>query len=137
MQANMDVSKSIEEHEGCVWPEWEFETAMVERVYRLRKLPLGQLKADDIRLLIGQGIAEKILLPIALEILESNPLIETEYYSGDLLVAVSQLDHQLFDDCCMQKLKIIAAKAMQIGFEECPDGLVDDLTKWFNEIAAY
>ena len=130
MQVDLDVSKSIEEHEGCVWSEWEFETAMVERVYRLRKLRLGQLKADDIRLLIGQGISEKILLPIALEILESDLLIETDYYSGDLLVTVSRLNRQLLDDFCMQKLKIIATKAMQIGFEEYPDGLVDDLVKW-------
>lgn len=86
--------------------------------------------------MLAQGIAAKLILPIALEILESDPLLETEYYSGDLLVTVSHQARELFDDCSLQRLNVIVRRAVQTDFEACPDGLVDYLSKWCNEVAS-
>lgn len=42
--------------------------------------------------MIGQNFGLVYLVPIALEILKSNIFIETEYYEGDLLVALLQIN---------------------------------------------
>ena len=41
-----------------------------------------------------QDLSVPHLLPIAAAVLQANPLIEGDYYPGDLLNAVMQLPHQ-------------------------------------------
>lgn len=38
--------------------------------------------------MIGQQIGLRFLVPVALEVLERNPLAEGDYYPGDLLASV-------------------------------------------------
>ena len=47
----------------------------------------------QLRLLISQDVDLGAHLPQALGILCSNPLVEAEYYPGDLLKAVLSVDH--------------------------------------------
>jgi hypothetical protein len=65
---------------------------MMARCHALRKLPIGQLAPGDLRILIGQGIGIEYLMPLALELLFKNPLIEGDYYPGDLLSAAMSTD---------------------------------------------
>ncbi len=58
---------------------------MVTRCLALRKVPIGQLSAGDLRVLLGQSIGTEHLLPLALELLTKNALLEGDYYPGDLL----------------------------------------------------
>lgn len=64
---------------------------MVQQSQRLRKVPIGQLGVEDLRLLITQGIGLPFLVPLALDLLEAQPLVEGAYYRGDLLVSVLQV----------------------------------------------
>jgi hypothetical protein len=57
----------------------------------LRKVPIGQLGGEDLRLLITQGIGLPILVPLAPDLLEAQPLVEGACYRGGLLVSVLQL----------------------------------------------
>lgn len=66
-------------------------TPMVARCMRLQKTPLHSLGDADIRLLIGQGIGLKYLVPKALARLVVEPLLETDYYAGDLLSALLKI----------------------------------------------
>ncbi len=64
-------------------------TGLMRDVDRLcRSVALRDLGPDDLRLLIGQGIALPWLMPLALVALEVDPMLEADYYPGDLLVAV-------------------------------------------------
>jgi contact-dependent growth inhibition (CDI) system CdiI-like immunity protein len=46
------------------------------------------LTAEDLRLLLSQDISANVLVPRALALLESEPLLEGDFYPGDVLVAV-------------------------------------------------
>jgi hypothetical protein len=87
----MSLKKTLEQLEACVWPHDDFGSHVVQRSQRLRKVPIGQLGVEDLRLLITQGIGLPFLVPLALDLLEAQPLVEGAYCRGDLLVSVLQL----------------------------------------------
>ena len=64
----------------------------MQTCYRLRKKPIGDFTIEELRIMIGQQIGILFLVPIALEIIEKNPLAEGDYYPGDLLASVTRLD---------------------------------------------
>jgi hypothetical protein len=61
-------------------------TGMMKECFRLCGVPLAWLSPADWRLLVGQGIGLKWLVPMTLELLEHDPLVATDYYPGDLLL---------------------------------------------------
>lgn len=73
-------------------PAWgappEGVSALIHRAYALRTIPLAHLRVDDLRLLISQDVARQTLIPVALGMLRHRPLLEGDYYPGDLLMAV-------------------------------------------------
>src|SRR5438552_1638945 len=46
---------------------------------------IGQFSVEDLRIMIGQRIGLPWLVPVALEVLEQDPLAEGDFYPGDLL----------------------------------------------------
>jgi hypothetical protein len=64
---------------------------MVARIHELRRVPVGQLSVDDVRLLIGQKVGVHTLLPVAVEQLSREPLLAATFYPGDLLRAVLRI----------------------------------------------
>ena len=68
------------------------ESSIVQRLWKLRKVPINEFKIDDIRFMIIQGIGLKYLLVEAVEVLRENILAEGNYYEGDLLNSILQLD---------------------------------------------
>ncbi len=86
------MSLTLDQLEGDVWPDpdtgW---TPLVRNVYRLRKIPIGKFEPADFCVLLSQQLSIKYLVPSAIEILESQPLIESQYYEGDLLVATMRI----------------------------------------------
>ncbi|WP_300600680.1 contact-dependent growth inhibition system immunity protein [Niabella sp.] len=87
----MDTNKSIEELEGEVWKKRGFPTDLVKRSFELRKVPVNNLDIDDLRLLIGQQIGLKYIVPMALNVLSNDILAEGNYYPGDLLKSVLEI----------------------------------------------
>lgn len=85
-------NKSIEELENDYWSETEFRSYVSETCHRARKKPIAKLSYEEIRLMTGQKIGLKYLLPIAVSILEKNPLIEVTFFNGDLLTELLRLD---------------------------------------------
>ncbi|WP_298289014.1 contact-dependent growth inhibition system immunity protein [uncultured Lutibacter sp.] len=84
----MKENLSIEQLEKDYWKDYDFETDLVKNCYDLRKVPIKNLKPENIRLLIGQNIGVNYILRITFNILEKNPLIDSEFYEGDLLVTL-------------------------------------------------
>jgi contact-dependent growth inhibition (CDI) system CdiI-like immunity protein len=58
----------------------------------LLHLPLKQLRLEDLRLLIGQGIGIPVLVPLAIEHVEAHPLAAGDFYPGDLLKQIMEVD---------------------------------------------
>lgn len=65
----------------------------LEQTYsRLRKKPIEEFSTEDLRLMIGQDSGLPYIIPLALEVLGQNLFAEGDYYPGDLLNAVLQIE---------------------------------------------
>lgn len=87
-----DLEKTLQDLEGLDEDSQSFNSSLVQTTGRLLKKPLKDLTPGDLRLLIGQRVGLKSLLPLAIEILEHDPFIESEYYPGDLLSAILTIE---------------------------------------------
>ena len=83
-----DVDKTLEELEDADWGEPSYHSHLVETCHELRRKPLRDFTIEDLRIMIGQQIGLPFLVPLALDILEQNPLAEGDFFAGDLLYSV-------------------------------------------------
>jgi hypothetical protein len=79
---------TLDELEGFVWGEPNFDSYLVTTCCRLRTKPIDEFTVEDLRIMIGQQISLPHLIPIAAKVLEKEPLAEGNYYPCDLLNAV-------------------------------------------------
>ncbi|WP_424185989.1 contact-dependent growth inhibition system immunity protein [Actinokineospora sp. G85] len=81
--------RSIQEIESDWWgPPPEGATRLVSEVHRLRAVPVGLLTAEDLRLLLGQGEALPVVVPLAVEVLRGDPFEGGDLFRGALLKRV-------------------------------------------------
>jgi len=103
-------------------------TPMVARCMRLQKTSLNALSDADVRLLVGQGIGLKYLVPKALSRLVVEPLLQTDYYPGDLLSTLLRIkrDYWLQNpkelDCLCSVAKSVAQPDGKVH-RDCEDFL--------------
>jgi len=83
-----DRSKSLQELESDDWGESTYDSHIVTECHRLRRVPLREFTTENLRIMIGQQINLPYLIPIALEVLRTDPFAEGAYYRGDLLATV-------------------------------------------------
>ena len=84
----VDRTKSLQQLDGKDWGEPTYFSSLVVECHRLRRIRLNDFTIENLRIMISQKINLEYLIPIALEHLHSNPLVEGKYYPGDLLDAV-------------------------------------------------
>jgi hypothetical protein len=70
----------------------EYYSGLVKTCHTLRKKPLKDFTVEDLRIMIGQNIGLKYLIPLAVNELDINILSEGDYYEGDLLSNVLSSD---------------------------------------------
>ncbi len=88
----MNTSRTLEQLEAHRWPEPTADSSpILTRCHALRTVPLASLSAGDCRVLLTQGIGTRYVLPIALNLIDANPLVEGDYYTGDVLTALLRL----------------------------------------------
>jgi hypothetical protein len=88
---------TLEDLEGR-WPAADRPTRLMGECHRLRRVQLGDLSVENLRILIGQNIGLRYLMPFALEKLRNDPLAEGEYHPGDLLCSVLSVDSEYWID---------------------------------------
>lgn len=76
----MDKNKSIEEYENDYWQQRDVPTGLVKKVYDLRKKKLKDLSFSDLRVAISQDVGRKYTIPLALDMLKNELLIEADFY---------------------------------------------------------
>lgn len=79
---------TLDQLDPPAWGEPDFDSGLVRACHRLRRKPIGEFTAEDLRIMIGQQICLRWLMPLALEVLEDDPLAEGDFYPGDLLGSV-------------------------------------------------
>lgn len=102
-------SKSIEQLENDYWKKpSEFPTNLVKKCFEYRKIKVSELTIAQIRLLISQKIGFEHIIPIALDKLEQNVLIEGELYEGDVLESVSKIPMKFWNKNSTEFLRFIS-----------------------------
>lgn len=95
----VDVRRTLQQLDGQDWGDPESApTGMVARCLRLRRTPLKDISRGDLRLLVSQNIGTEVLVPMALRHVSDDPLMETEYYPGDLLGALFRVEKAYWSD---------------------------------------
>lgn len=84
--------QSLEALEGDDWGDATFDSHLVRECHRLRRVPLADLSAENLRILIGQQIGLRYLVPMALDLLRRDPFAAGDFYPGDLLMSVLRVE---------------------------------------------
>lgn len=128
MKSNI-LNKSINELEGTKsTSQPNFYSYPVQKSNELLNKKLLLFEPKDLRLMIGQNIGLKYLIPLAINVLKKDPLIDSEFYNGDLLLKVLSVDKNFWYKFPNLKEKIISLlKKNEIDYS-----ILDDDTK--NEI---
>lgn len=92
MLAKFDLSKSLQELENCDWGEPMYDSHLVVTCHKLRRVPLKLFNTENLRMMIGQKIGLKFLVPLALKHLYAHPLAQGDFYPGDLLVSLLRIE---------------------------------------------
>jgi hypothetical protein len=82
--------KSLESLEKNIWPPLDSDEGsyLIKTCNQLRKKQLENFTTEDLRIIVGQSIGLKFLIPLAIEILKTDILAEGDLYEGDLLQSV-------------------------------------------------
>jgi contact-dependent growth inhibition (CDI) system CdiI-like immunity protein len=92
MRYPFDVSKTLDELDPPAWGQPTFGSYLITTCHLLRKKPIGQFSAEELRVMIGQQIGLQWLIPLALDVLEREPLTEGDFYPGDLLASILRIN---------------------------------------------
>jgi hypothetical protein len=108
-------------------------------VRRLLAVPLKQLRIEDLRLLIGQSVGLKYLVPMALDHVVDHPLAAGDFYPGDLLKNVMDVPETFWSDHPTLRERLVHAlkRALeQVGKVKTVPELEDELRAGLNRHAA-
>lgn len=118
MSRPSDQDRTLDELDPPAWGAPDYDSHLVISCHRLRSVPIGTLGAEDLRLLIGQGIGLPWLLPLALDKVEADPLAEGDFYPGELLACILQVPAGFWSRGWSDRLKAVVA-----SLEPVPDEL--------------
>ena len=103
---DFDRARTLEQLEKTATGAPEYDSYLVQTCNRLRGKSLKDFTVEDLRIMVGQNIGLKYLIPLAIEVLDDNPLAEGDFYEGDLLCAVLTVEHSFWDKYANHHSKI-------------------------------
>lgn len=123
--------KSLENLEKDYWTEPDYDSHLVKTCHQLRKKPLKDFEIEDLRIMIGQNIGLKFLIPLAIEKLRQDILAEGDYYEGNLLKAVltSEIEFWNLEPKLTKELEAIISDNEELLNEREPD-LLKSYEQW-------
>ncbi|TWJ04462.1 hypothetical protein JN11_00171 [Mucilaginibacter frigoritolerans] len=75
-----------------------FDSHLIKEVNKLLQKPLNTFSIEDLRLMIGQQIGLKYLVLLAIEVLEKDLFAVGNFYEGDLLQCVLNIESKFWND---------------------------------------
>lgn len=103
---------------------------LINQIFALKDKQLSELSIEDLRLLIGQNLGLKHLVPLALEILSRNLFAEGDYYEGDLLKSLLTIDPDFWvvnNDLKEQLVVICRSQIASISNVDITDNIKEDI----------
>jgi hypothetical protein len=90
------TNKCLDELDPPAWGEPEYDSHLVTTCHALRRKPVGDFETEDLRIMVGQSIGLRFLVPVALDVVEADPLAEGHYFPGDLLLSLLEIAPQFW-----------------------------------------
>jgi len=119
------IEKSLNQIENIFWEKPpQNASSLVQRCIELRNKKLSEFSLSDLRLMIGQSISLEYLIPIAIDILKENILVECDYYEGDLLLSVMGVNNvfikywQVNPNILQELILIIESNKVKIAIQD-------------------
>lgn len=73
------------------------DSFLVKKTFSLvHEKAIEQFEPEDFRILLAQRLYVSLLLPSAIALLKSNPMAEGDYFEGDLLLVVLNLEQTIW-----------------------------------------
>ena len=120
-----DRTKSLQQLEGRDWGEPTYDSHLVTECHRLRRVPLQEFTAENLRIMIGQQIGLPYLVPLALELLRIDPFTAGDHYEGDLLASLLRADSRFW--MASPKLRVEVDQIFQRALASLPS--LDDIDR--------
>jgi hypothetical protein len=108
--------RTLEELEGGdKWTESPDDTFLISRCVALRRKPLEEFTTEDLRIMIGQNIGLRHLIPMALDRLARDLFVSGDFYRGDLLGAVLRAERAFWlqSPSELERAQDLAAQALK------------------------
>lgn len=116
---------TLTELEGKDWGPPTYDSGLVTRCHAARYKPIGDLSADELRMLLGQDIGTFFLLPLAIDRLLSGALeLPDDLWPGALLNAACQVEiaHWAASPELFHALKVFVERALTTGHHPSIEG---------------
>lgn len=126
------ANMTIEQLEKDYWSVPENSSYLVTLCHKLRRKLICDFDNEDLRVMIGQNIGLKYLIPIAIEKLKQNILTEGDYYEGDLLTSVLSSDEIYWKQNRVEWKIICELFENNKRILEKFDTTVEIITEWFD-----
>ena len=84
--------KTLERLEKSNWGPDIFGSHLTSTIHQLRKKILNDFTIEDLRITIGQQMGLPYLVLLAIEVLTENLFAEGDFYDGDLLQSVLNIN---------------------------------------------
>ena len=128
-----DGALSLEQIEKTSWGDPPDDaTRLIRDAHELRRKPVRELTAGDLRLLLSQQVGVEVLAPQAVRVLRHDPLTEGDYYPGDLLVAMMKLPSSYWD---AHPDELAAMQQIVRSVEDADAELRDDIDRFLARTA--
>lgn len=115
---DFDRSKSLQQLDGEDWGDPAYGSHLVTECHRLRRVPVRDFDAEALRILFGQNIGLRFLIPLALDMLRVEPFVAGDCYEGDLLAAVLRADSRFW--LAAPELRALASQVAEHAFALLP-----------------
>ncbi len=119
--------RTLDELEGVKTPPPCFDSYLTGTCHRLRQKPIGEFTVEDLRIMIGQSFGLFFLIPLALDVLESHPLAEGDFFPGDLLLSVLRSDPSYWQGHAEHRRRV---DVLLEAIEGVPEELEAALAEW-------
>lgn len=108
--------KTLTQLERDDWGDCKSESEIIQRLFKLRHKPLKLIELSDLRTAIHFGVGMDYVLPIALDLLWSDPWLSSGNYAGDLLEAILRAspDFYLANQNYHRKVVGVAVDAVRV-----------------------
>ncbi len=128
--------KSLRDIEGRDLPFPLYQSYLCDICSRLWKTPLEDFTIEDIRVMLSQKLGLSVLVPMAIKIIENNPLAQGDFYPGDLLITLlTTCDNYIsIDNTLQERIKSVVNRAIFLIDQK---EIIDDDKYCYNTLVNY